>query len=349
MNLFNNERIKLFMKKFIKFVIKSILSLSILFCIFMSLVFYCNLSPFKSLRTLWVTTAMTTFTHKWLATAFISQAEINRIMNENKVVTTSARTDTSKTDDENDNNETTTNAFSTSNQISLIDIKEDNYIGKLMIVDNPARIQLGAIDNFGSSYRGLQLAALAKKYSAAAAINCSAFNDPNGEGNGGTPMGVVVKNGTIIYHDTQQSYTLVGFDYNNKLVTGQYTLAEITANKIRDAVSFGPALIINGNTVQINGNGGSGYQPRTAIGQTVDGKVLLLEIDGRQPLYSIGATLKDVQNIMLKYGAVNACNLDGGSSTGMYYQGQLINKPCGPLGNSGGRYLPTAFLVMSQD
>lgn len=338
------------MKKFFKFLFKSAISLLIIFCIFMSLVFYCNLSPFKKLRTLWVTTAMTTFTHKWLATAFIPQSEIDRIMTENKVVVTNAKTVRDKTDKSNSSaNTQNVNVFSTSNRISVIDIKENNYIGKLMIVDNPARIQLGTIDNFGSKYRGLQLSALARKYGATAAINCSAFNDPDGEGNGGTPLGVVVKNGTVIYHDDQQSYTLVGFDFNNKLVTGQYTLTEITENNIKNAVSFGPSLIINGTAVKITGNGGSGYQPRTAIGQTIDGKVLLLEIDGRQPLYSIGASLKDVQDIMVKYGAVNACNLDGGSSTGMYYQGKLINKPCGPLGNSGGRYLPAAFLVMPQD
>lgn len=347
------------MKKFFKFIFKSIISISVIFCLFMSLVFYCNLSPFKNLRTLWVTTAMTTFTHQWLATAFISPSEIDRIMNENKVIVTNAKTITSKiSNTENTSNSVSDssssstkalNVFSTSNQISVIDIKDTNYVGKLMIVDNPARIQLGIIDHFGSSYKGLQLAALAQKYSATAAINCSGFNDPDGEGNGGTPIGVVVKDGTIIYHDNQQSYSLVGFDTNNKLVTGQYTLAEIYQNNIKNAVSFGPCLIINGNAAEISGNGGSGYQPRTAIGQTIDGKVLLLEIDGRQPLYSIGATLKDVQNIMIKYGAINACNLDGGSSSGMYYQGNLINKPCGPLGSSGGRYLPTAFLVMPQN
>lgn len=292
---------------------------------------------------------MTTFTHKWLATAFIPQSEIDSIMNENKVVTTTAKTESSASDDQSSSTTKSGNVFSTSNKITIIDINENNYVGKLMIVYNPARIQLGTIDNFGSKYRGLQLSALAQKYSAVAAINCSAFNDPGGEGNGGTPMGVVVKDGTIIYHDNQESYSLVGFNNNNKLVTGQYTLSEIAADNIKNAVSFGSSLIINGTAVEIQGNGGSGFQPRTAIGQTVDGKVLLLEIDGRQPLYSIGASLKDVQTIMVKYGAINACNLDGGSSTGMYYQGNLINKPCGPLGSSGGRYLPTAFLVMPQE
>ncbi|MDD3223955.1 MAG: phosphodiester glycosidase family protein [Clostridium sp.] len=336
-------------KKILKLLIKSITALLVLCILFMTLVFHCNFQPFKNLRTLWVTTAMTTFTHQWLATDFISSSEIKRIMNENKVVSTNAKTDTSKIKISS-KSESVTNvnadSYKGSDKISVINISENNYVGKLMIVDDPSRIKLGTINRFGSNYRGMKLSALAQKYGAIAAINSSAFQDDGGTGNGGTPMGIVIKNGQVLYRDGQSSYTLVGFDYNNKLITGQYTLADIKKSNIKDAVSFGPALIVNGSAIKIYGDGGSGLQPRTAIGQTADGKVLLLEIDGRQPLYSVGASMKDVLNILVKYGAVNACNLDGGSSTGMYYNGEIINKPCGPLGISGGRYLPTAFLVM---
>ncbi|NMC28195.1 MAG: phosphodiester glycosidase family protein, partial [Syntrophomonadaceae bacterium] len=51
----------------------------------------------------------------------------------------------------------------------------------------------------------------------------------------------------------------------------------------------------------------------------------------------------DVQNILYENGAITAANLDGGSSTTMYYQGQVINKPCDLLGE---RYIPTAILVI---
>lgn len=340
-------------KKILKLIVKTIVTLSVLSCIFMSLVFYCNLKPFKSLRTLWVTTAMTTFTHHWLATSFISQTEINRILNENKVVTTSEKTDVKDIKINSSASSSTSitrvasssvSSFSSSDQITVIDINQNNYAGKLMIVDNPSRIELGIINKFGSNY-GLKLSALAEKNDAVAAINSSAFVDPSGSGNGGTPMGIVVKNGKILYTDGSSSYTLVGFDFDHRLVTGQFTVDDIAKNNIKDAVSFGPSLIINGNAVGIVGDGGSGLQPRTAIGQTVDGKVLLLVIDGRQPIHSLGASIKDIQSILLQYGAINACNLDGGSSAGMYYDGELITKPCGPLGNSGGRYIPTSFIV----
>ena len=86
---------------------------------------------------------------------------------------------------------------------------------------------------------------------------------------------------------------------------------------------------------------GGGLNPRTAIGQRADGAVLLLVIDGRQS-HSLGATYKDCQQVMLDYGAVNAANLDGGSSTLMIYEGEHVNM-CATL--YGSRDMPTSFLV----
>jgi exopolysaccharide biosynthesis protein len=84
--------------------------------------------------------------------------------------------------------------------------------------------------------------------------------------------------------------------------------------------------------------------PRTAIGQRSDGAVLLLVIDGRQ-VSSLGATYLDVAEVMLSYGAVNACNLDGGSSSVMWYGGKYINSPCTVVGI---RPVPTTFLVLKE-
>ena len=342
-------------KKILKIILKFSVSIVMIGCIFMALVFYCNWGPFNKLRTLWVTTAMTTFKHQWLATDFISGTEINKILNSNRVVATNDKTNIDESKVNNNSSEKSesnlgdmvvkASSFSTSDNISIININENNYTGKLMIVDNPKRIQLATIDKFSLNIKGDKLLELAQNNYAVAAINASAFVDPNGTGNGGVPMGIVVKDGKVIYNDTSGAFNIVGFDYSGRLITGQFTLEDIAKNNIKDAVSFGPALIINGKPVTIEGDGGSGLQPRTAIGQTADGKVLLLEIDGRQPLYSVGASIKDVQDILVRYGAINASNLDGGSSTAMYYNGKIINKPCGPLGSTGGRYLPTAFLV----
>ena len=133
---------------------------------------------------------------------------------------------------------------------------------------------------------------------------------------------------------------MAGFDEKNRLVVGNLTGQQAKDMGLRDAVSFGPVLIVNGKRAEVEGTGG-GVNPRSAIGQRADGAVLLLVIDGRQP-HSIGATYKDVIDVMEEFEAVNACNMDGGSSSLMFYEGKLITT-CASL--YGSRQLPTAWLV----
>jgi len=122
------------------------------------------------------------------------------------------------------------------------------------------------------------------------------------------------------------------------------TAAQAQEKNIRDCVSIsnsiGPFLVINGEAQDVSGLGG-GINPRTAVGQTADGSVLLLAVDGRQA-NSLGASFSDLQDIMLQYGAVNASTMDGGTSTQMYYDGEVINTPYSPTGP---RSCPTAFLI----
>ena len=91
-----------------------------------------------------------------------------------------------------------------------------------------------------------------------------------------------------------------------------------------------------------DGNGGWGYGPRTAIGQKADGSILLLVIDGRQT-HSIGASMKEVQDLLYDRGAVNAMAMDGGSSAIMYFNGKNITTPSSA--NNIPRYIPNAWLV----
>ena len=118
---------------------------------------------------------------------------------------------------------------------------------------------------------------------------------------------------------------------------------------IRWGVSFtthdgiASSLIINGE-VQ-NQNLGPGVNPRTAIGQREAGALLLLVLDGRSSK-TLGATLENVVDIMLSYGAVNAGNLDGGSSSVMVYDGEIINN-CASI--TGPRGIPTGFIVLREE
>ena len=82
----------------------------------------------------------------------------------------------------------------------------------------------------------------------------------------------------------------------------------------------------------------------TALGQREDGALLLLVLDGRS-INTLGATMEDVVNIMLEYGAINAGNLDGGSSSVMVYGGEIINH-CASV--TGPRRIPTGFIVLKE-
>ena len=154
-----------------------------------------------------------------------------------------------------------------------------------------------------------------------------------------SPLGIVISEGEFKYGNLDSSYELIGLNKDNVLVAGTMTARRALETGIRDAVSFGPILVINGESTQASQGGG--LNPRTAIGQRSDGAILLLVIDGRQSS-SLGASYADLAEIMIEYGAVNAANLDGGSSSVMYYKGELLNS-CASL--SGPRRMPTCILV----
>ena len=123
---------------------------------------------------------------------------------------------------------------------------------------------------------------------------------------------------------------------------GYYDYEDCQAIGIRDAVCFGPALIVNGvkaDPAELE----TGIGARTAIGQREDGAIVMVAIDGRQG-YSIGVTFEDCVDIMAdKFGCVNAANMDGGNSTCMYFAGAAVNRSANQAG--GTRNLPDAWLV----
>jgi exopolysaccharide biosynthesis protein len=128
------------------------------------------------------------------------------------------------------------------------------------------------------------------------------------------------------------------------LIVGSHSISQLKKLGVKEAVSFGPPLVVNGKPTISRGDGGWGIAPRAAIGQREDGAVLFLVIDGRS-LGSLGATLRDIQDIFIQYKAVNAVNLDGGSSATMYFNGKVINRPSDALGE---RAVPTVFMVVPE-
>ncbi len=232
-------------------------------------------------------------------------------------------------------------AIDTENALSIIKIEGDGYVGRLAIIKDPSRVGVGLSESFGE--KGAIIADIAQYNQAILAVNASGFYDPSGHGNGGMVFGLVVSEGKTLNDALNGTNKKVGFDSQNKLKIG----GEESSFSFRDAVEFKPALIINGE-VLVTGSAGWGIQPRTAIGQTPNGEVLLLIIDGRMPGYSVGCTVGELAQIMERYGAVQACNLDGGSSSILYYNGQEISKPSA-ANKINGRNIPNGFVLYSRE
>jgi len=287
---------------------------------------------------LFVVTMMETSALKFVPAMFFSDEEIDAIIARNSTVETLEITDESLIE------------IPTAEEIAadperepleIIDIAASTYKGKLMIVRDPSRIVLGVPPVLGANGEGIQISQMVENEGGIAGINAGGFVDEGGVGNGGEPLGIVIKDGKLLYNGG--SSVVVGFDRDNKLIVGYMSAQDALDKNIRDACSFGPVFIVNGKRAESIGSGG-GLNPRTCIGQTADGSVLLLTIDGRQAT-SIGATYEDCIDILEEYGAVNAANLDGGSSTVMYYNGEVINVSASVYGP---RKLPTAFVVLPE-
>ena len=202
----------------------------------------------------------------------------------------------------------------------------DTYNAHIMIVKDPSQVYMGiSTEKFSTSIPGKRLNAVIEVEGALAAINAGAFNDDGtaSASVGSCPLGLVMSGGKCVWTSGKQPGLegFAGFNTDNILVVSKTNLSQSEAEQlnIRDGCCFGPALIING---EINGeayNSNSGLNPRTAIGQRADGAVIFVCIDGRQTS-SMGGTYADIIDIMVEYGAVNACNMDGGSSSIMYYR-----------------------------
>ena len=232
--------------------------------------------------------------------------------------------------------------------LELVDIAYGTCRGKLLIVREPKSIILGTSGSFGVD-PGLQLTDMVKKYNGLAGTNAGGFIDNNGLGNGGTPTGMVISEGEILYGEASTRYNVIGLDKDGVLLVGTMTGREALDRGMKYGVSFvthdgiASSLIINGE-VQTQ-NCGPGVNPRTAIGQREDGAILLLVLDGRSSK-TLGATLENVVDIMLQYGAINAGNLDGGSSSVMVYGDEIINN-CASV--TGPRGIPTGFIVLREE
>lgn len=297
--------------------------------------------PSKKAGEIFVMSVRETSAIGFLANWFYTDEEIADILAHNSLSDTTDITDTSMvitkpSDDEKKEDE------KTEEPIEILTLKGATYNAKLMIVQDPSRLFVGVIPEFGDG-RGMNVINICKRYDAVGGINGGEFVDGQVTSTA-MPVGLVISEGKLLNGNLDTTYHVTGFNEDNVLVIGNMTGRQALDMGIRDCVhinrSIGPFLIVNGEPQDVEGIGG-GLNPRTAIGQRADGAVLLLTVDGRQA-NSLGATFADLIDIMKEYGAVNASTMDGGTSSQMCYEGEVINKPYSPFG---ARECPTCFLV----
>ena len=308
--------------------------------------------PWHGFRDWLITTSMTTLSHQWMCTSFYSSKTINEVLDNNMVIETGEFTNADEVQIkevvseevyENEYEEQILKKDPGNDLYKVIDIEGKGYTGHLVAIYDPSTISVCTTKYLNS--KGQYLVDMAKDNNAVVAINGGGFIDPDYNSLGGVPQGVVISKGKIISNRKYKSVGgVIGFTNDNKLVLNRMTAQEAINNGIRDAVTFWPFLIVNGKSSFVKGNGGWGTAPRSAIGQRQDGIVLFLVIDGRM-VGRPGADMFDLVEIMQRYGAYNAANLDGGTSCGLVVNGELINDPVNGSGKHKTRMIATGFIV----
>ncbi len=211
------------------------------------------------------------------------------------------------------------------------------FKAQIIFIANPKRVKVAVTKYIGQ--RGETVEQLVKDSGSILGVNGGAFNDAGWRGTGGIPMGTTIVDGKYLAYNANSP--IIGITTYGQLVCGMYTKEQLTQLQVEHALSFGPILVQNSVGVAPVDYS---YQPRVAIGQKSDGTMILIVTSGRGVLgpNDLGATYRDMQNLMLENGAITAANLDGGSSATLVYNGKVLNTPVDVLG---ARLVATAIVV----
>ncbi len=305
------------------FAVLGVLVLAVALLLFGAVGFTC-LGPSATARDLFVTTVQSNTALRFLPHLFLSDAEIQTILSENRLLSPSEVTDTSLgfIDD----------ATAEADPIIKTAIQGDTYTGTLLTVTDPARLKLACITTFGADQTGASAETFAASTEAVAAV-CT--------GTHGTPTGFVIQNSKLIYGERDVAASVIAVDSTNRLLVGTMTADQaLLAGAVNAVCSDTPAIIVNGQATGLVGLG-DGLFPRAVIGQRADGALLLMTLTGNNTK-TPGALAEDCIREMLKAGAVNAAVLDSGSSAALLYQGTVQNQAA----SAADRCAPTAFVIV---
>ena len=312
--------------------------------------FFMMYGPWDKVRNMYVNTAMKTMHHQYFANIFYNQKTIDKIMSGNYFVSfeEDANTDAividtkEKTKYKDKYEEELYTRENPDDDYKVIDLKVGNSNGYLVAIYKPEKVRLISTKEFNVGGKGERIITMCERYGGSVCINGGGFQD-SGYGSD-IPIGVVIQDGEITWGADTADTTrdnIIGLtkDGKLKLMTNATANEALKAN-INDAMVFGPFLIVNGKPLEIVGDPW-GYAPRVAIGQTKSGIILFLVVDGEN--YINGASLQDMVDVLTRYGAYNAANLDGGQSSSLSINGKLYNNPPAAAKRQGGRYVVTGW------
>ena len=291
-------------------------------CLVMNLVFNGPSPAARKILTMSLTEASAT---KWVPGLFLDEETVAAIRKNVDAELPDEVTDTSQVVIQTGSLASTDEWAGYPDGIYVEDIQGKTFNAHIMIIRDPSQVYMATSTsgNFSRNVPGKRITEVIETEGAIAAVNAGAFFDNGTAGPevGSTPEGLVIAGGQVRWNSGKAPEEgFVGFNEDNIMIVAKTMTAEKAMElKIRDGCCFGPVLIMNGEVSMEAYNSASGYNPRTALGQRADGAVIFLCIDGRQA-GSIGGTYADIIDIMLEYGAVNACNMDGGSSSVMLYR-----------------------------
>lgn len=233
-------------------------------------------------------------------------------------------------------------AIDAKNGILLIRIRGEEYQGVLAIVNDPTKLSLQSSSQLGTA--GETVGTIAEAHNGVLAVNASSFIDDTGDKNGGILAGYAMSDGMEYNSNNHlgETYSRLEIDSN-----GQFSIVASNAavsHDVQNAMETIPAMIVGGVVQNELHTMWNGTHPRSCIGQTADGTVLILVIEGRMPERSLGASMPVCTEILIRYGSVQAVGLGSGTSAILWYDGDYVTK-CSNQMLTEGRPLPNAFVV----
>ena len=222
-------------------------------------------------------------------------------------------------------------AIDAENGLLVLRIREDWFRGVLILGKDPSRLSCAPGD-------GQTAGDIALANNALVALTASGFDADGPEGKNLT--GAAMCGGTVYGDHLKPGYKRLELRSDDRLYI--VDAPEPFHPDCTDAAEWTPALIVDGRIVVTKDDHYNARNPRCCLGQAKDGTVLMLCVEGRY-LDSLGATAPECAEILRRYGAYQAMNMDGGSSAVCWYQGQVITR-CADPDRPEGRLLPNVWI-----